>query len=266
LMKIIPGGGAVNSPLRSRSTSSLRSRTAATRSRTYPAVMRYGEGFYIAANRVREKRERRLQWAAGAVTPRWGLSLAGIALVLAVLGWFGAAPLLAHSAVRVSTALLVATAFGAFVLGLVVARDWRAAAGATLGLSVLLLLGLSLWSGTVGRLLPATLLEIGAVLAAAGLNMFALLGRFRRFRGSGDSAAVAWLRALEEAGAAPWFAPAAAAAAILPWTLVHGSLATLSALFLLTSPVSALFMPALATALETLVPRRRSLRELYGRG
>ena len=74
------------------------------------------------------------------------------------------------------------------------------------------------------------------------------------------------LRALEECAVPALYGCAGATAAILPWIVLHGSIATLALLFALAAVGALLGLPALATALDVLVRRRLSAEELYGRG
>lgn len=230
------------------------------------AMLPFGEPFFVAANRARERRETWLRNATLVTDPRWALSLSGSAIVLATLGWFGAEPLLRHSALLAQPGLWGASALIVFLSAFGLARDWRDAVAATLALAALVLLALYLWGRASGHLGATSFVEI---VVAAALALFLMLGSIaqtRRYRRSGDTMAVARLRAIEDAGLAPWFGALGAAGAAAPWVLVHGSTATLALLFPLSVAAALLGQPALATALESLIPRRRSLGELYGRG
>jgi hypothetical protein len=110
------------------------------------------------------------------------------------------------------------------------------------------------------------LIEIAVVTAAALFLLLQIIARSRTYRLTGDSVAVARLRALEDLGLAPWFGIVGAGAVTLPWIVLHGSIAMLSAMLLLAAATAMLAMPALTTALESVVRRRRSVDELYGRG
>jgi len=230
------------------------------------AVVPYGETFFVRANRARERRERLLRLLAEVVEPRWGLSLAGSALVLAVLGWFGAWPLLARGVSPAQAAMAAAALLAALLSAHTIGRDWREAVAATLTLAELALMSLWLWGRAIGHLRDVAFVEIAVASGAALLAMLLLLARSRSYRRAGDAPAVARRRALEELGLAPYFGAAGAAAAIAPWLILHGSLAPLAILFLLAGLAAGLGMPAIATALGALVPRRRSLNQLYGRG
>jgi hypothetical protein len=229
------------------------------------ALLPFGESFFVAANRARDAREPLLRIASHVAEPRWGLSLGGITLVLAVLGWFGAAPLLAHRAALAQPWLWSGSALGLLAVAFAVARDWRDAVAIALGTAALTLLDLWLWGRATGHLTLTAFGEIALTVSAAYLLMLVVSDRRRRHRRQGDESSMARARALEELGAAPWYGAAGAAAAIVPWIVVHGSNATLAAMFVLAAGAAMVAAPALATALETLVPRRRSVEELYGR-
>ncbi|MEJ0044379.1 MAG: hypothetical protein WDM81_20095 [Rhizomicrobium sp.] len=230
------------------------------------SVLPFTEGFFTTANRVRERREHLLRLTTGIVQSRWALSIAGIALVLAVLGWFGIAPFLVRSAWIAKPALWSASALGVFLIAFAAGRDWREALAATAALAVFVLLVLWLRCLTAGRLSPPALIEIVTAAGAAYLPMLALATGRRRFHAAGDESTVARLRALEDLGASPYFAAVAAAAALAPWTVLHGSVAVLAGAFLLAGGTAVVVQPAIATALEWFIPHRRSLSQLYGRG
>jgi hypothetical protein len=225
----------------------------------------FRESFHVAANRAREGRERLLDTMLHVVEPRWGLSLSGVTLVFAVLGAFGAAPLLAHRAALMQPLLWSGSFAAVFVVAFAVARDWRDAAAVALATAALTLLDMWLWGRATGHLTLAAFAEIALTVSSATLPMLAVSDQRRRHRETGDESAVARARALDTLGAAPWYGAASAAAAIVPWIVVHGSNATLAMMFVLAAAAATIAAPALATALEALVPRRRSVEELYGR-
>ena len=230
------------------------------------SLMRFGEAFFTRANRARERREALLRVATIIVVPRWGLSLSGVTLVFAVLGWFGAAPLLDHSTLFAQPALAAGSLLGVFLVACAMTRDWREAAAAVLALGALALFSAWLWGWAVGHPTASAFVDIVVSCATAFLAMLAVAGRSRAYRRDGDDPAVARLRALEDVGAAPWFAALGAAAATAPWIVLHGSTATLAVLFLFAALAALVAQPAIATGLESIVPRRRSLDELYKRG
>jgi hypothetical protein len=229
-------------------------------------ILPFGEGFFVIANRARERRENLLRLATRVLEPRWAMSLSGIVLVFATLGGFGVLPVLARSTLLDQPALWGGSALLLFLAAFGTGRDWREALAATLALAVLALLSLVLWGKAMRHLTETSFIEIAVAAATALFLMLAQIFRSRAYRRSGDAAPVARLRALEDLGLAPWFGAIGAAAATIPWIVLHGSIATLSVMFLSAAAIALLAMPALASALESLVPRRRSVEELYGRG
>ncbi|HJW41755.1 MAG TPA: hypothetical protein VJ476_11075, partial [Rhizomicrobium sp.] len=197
------------------------------------------------------------------IEPRWAMSVTGIAVVFAVLGWFGAAPLLAHGSLQPQEAAISIVIV--FLIALAVGRDWRGAIAVVLALSTLVLLDLWLLSMADLRLSLTAMVEIALTGLAALLPMLLQLDGVRRFRKGGDAPGLARLRAIEELGAGPYFATGGAAVAMLPWIVLHGSVVGLMAMFVLSGLAGTVFAPAIATALEHLLPRRRSLSQLYGR-
>jgi len=228
------------------------------------SLLPFGESFVTAANRARERREPFLSVTTAVMEPRWAVSVTGIAIVFAVLGWFGAAPVVAHSIAQLQPAAISAAAV--FPIALAIGRDWRSAVAAVLTLAALVLLDLWLLALADLQLSLTAIAGIASTGLAALLPMLLALDGVRRFRKAGDAAPLARLRACEALGTAPYFATGGAAAAMLPWIAVHGSVAVLAAMFLVAGPAAGIVVPAIATALERLLPRRRSLGQLYGRG
>jgi hypothetical protein len=229
-----------------------------------PLVLTFGEAFVVGANRARESRESLLAIATLVCEPRWALSGTGIAAVFVVLGVSGID-------LPSSLILKVAIVWSGFVLlagGLAWAsgREWRDAFATALAIAVLAVVGVWLWGVAVGHLTPNSFLELGIVAALALFLMLDLLRRLRQLMDSGEAPAAARRGALEAFGFAPWFGVLAAGGAAFPWILLHGSIATLTVLFPLAGMAALLALPALATALESLIRRRLSVEQLYGRG
>ena len=230
------------------------------------ATLPFGEAFFVAANRARERRENALVAATLVVEPRWAFAWSGAVLVLATLGWFGAEHFLAGNVFLTRWEYWLGSALWLFLAVFAAGRDWRDALAAVLGLSVLALIALYLCGRATGRLMPVSMIEIFLLLSATLYLVLMVVVQSRRYRLAGDVAAVARLRAIEDAGWSPWFGALGAAGAIVPWLMLHGSLVTLVVLIPLACAMALAGVPALATALESLIPRRRSLSELYGRG
>jgi hypothetical protein len=192
----------------------------------------FGEQFHLAANRAREARAPLAETLARLAEVRWAYSLCGIALVFAVLGLFeisGRPPLVDWiGCVLVAVVLHVVT------------LDWRA--------------------GIAGLAAAALLLLFAQGLNAA-LLLFVLLALFlaqgaRRHRDADDIAA--WARTIEDHAVPVFFAGLGAA-------LLSGILNDIDAgIDAAAALVAALLVfPALTLAQHHLLPRRRSVEELY---
>jgi hypothetical protein len=222
----------------------------------------YSETFIAEANRRRERRARRAYLASMVAVPRWGMSVSGIALVFAVLASFSAAPSLVASEsgeffiAQVLTSVLVAILSGAWV-----AASWRETVAIALSAAYLQLLVVELAVRTPGSglTLPAGAF---AAIPISFLSLLAVAGRARHHRSAGDEAAVARLKSIEDVLNPVLYATAAAVAAMLLWPFVD--VATLL-LMICGALLAAITAPAFATALETLLPRQRSVEELYTR-
>jgi hypothetical protein len=225
----------------------------------------FDEAFFVRANRARDSRERRTAFIAVLGEPRWGWSVSGVGLVLVVVAWFAMAPLIPRGAiahgVTVWAGSAVALAGVAFGFG----RDWRLAVAAAAAISVSVLMGLWLWQETVGPLTTHAGVEIALADAAGLIGAAVVLHGYRRFRRAGDESDAARMRSVETHAFALWASAGSAAATLAPSCIVHGSVAIWIAVLLLGCAAATILMPALATALESLLPRRRSVEELYGR-
>lgn len=228
------------------------------------SLFRFGEEFFSRANRLREAREGLLGISTAVCTPRWALSVSGIVIVLGTLAWFeGRVPV--PVATFGSPLLWTASGAGAAAIAFAIGRDWREAAAVVPALAVPMLVALWLWQRFSAPLSIAGIPWLAAVALAAFLPMLLALGQARAFRATGDDAATARLRALEKLGLAPFCATCGAALAALPWIVVDRWTGVLCVLLVLAGCAAVLFQPAVATALEQIVPRRRSVDKLYGR-
>ncbi|GAA0537368.1 hypothetical protein GCM10008941_16300 [Rhizomicrobium palustre] len=219
------------------------------------SFLHFDEDFIAEANRAREERGRVFEGLAFAATPRWGLSLSGICLVLMTLSWYGAH--ISGSSVMALGAAAVLIALGWWTGG-----GWRE--GLALGLAFVAAALLALW---ILAIAPRAA-EGGAVaLQAAILTSFlALCGlaKVRIFRQRGELPAGARGRMLEETG--PVFAAVCGVLLMLtlPVLLIPGAVAFY---FVIAAAglSGGLLAPAVVTALEALFPRKRRLEELYVR-
>jgi hypothetical protein len=215
------------------------------------------EAFVARANRVHEWRRRLWEWMAGITIPRWALSFSGIAVVMLALGWFDSGPVQRPGAIlKALTAVVSVIGAGAF------ARGWREGLAAGLIWSMTCLV--SLWATAIGvRAAYASVAVLQVVTLAVFLALFGMR-RALRFIGEGDPAVMAQRRALEAAGGQA-LAGAAALAALLP-ALAFWSGSTALVIGVITAVGAGIMLvPAASVALEVLVPRRRSVEELYGK-
>ncbi|MBV9540070.1 MAG: hypothetical protein JO167_02285 [Alphaproteobacteria bacterium] len=226
----------------------------------------FGEMAIAEANRTRERREPWLRRLTLVTTPRWALSLTGAALVLATLGAFGAESLAARSSLIAQPIAIGASLLFVGMVAFAVARDGREAVAATLAFISLALLCLWLWGRAVGHMTLTSFIEIVCVMTVAMLGAVALLANARRYRLARENVGVARLRAIEDVGVSFAYGVAGAAALVLPWILLHGSMVTLALLFVAGGAAGLIGVPAIATTIDTLFRRRRSAEELYGRG
>jgi hypothetical protein len=194
----------------------------------------YGEEAIVRGNRQREKMLRLFTFAGHIAEPRWSLSLAGIGVVLAVLGSFqitARPPVFDWWAAPLAAVLLFAFT-----------RDLHAALAAGLAAALVLL-----FSGGVG----------GALLL---FLLFALsLGRaVTAYRVRGESSVMATRRAIEDQGSTILFAGLAAVIAAVPRGGIPAGLHAGAGL------VAALILfPAFAGTLRRFFPARRSVEEMY---
>jgi hypothetical protein len=228
-------------------------------------VLPFSETAVTEINRAVERRALRLRLLTQVVEGRWGLSFAGVVLVLAVLGYFGIAPMLSKGSFVARPENWGAAGLIAFAAAFVVGRDWREAMAVVLALATETLLALWLWAIAVGHLTMLALVLVMAVDGVALMLMLVFLARARSYRMSGDLHGVARLKALEDCAVPAVYGCAGAGAAILPWIVVHGSMATLAMLFVFAGGAASIGLPAVAAALEALIRRRFSVEQLYGR-
>ncbi|MBL6936301.1 MAG: hypothetical protein ISS15_13395 [Alphaproteobacteria bacterium] len=217
-------------------------------------------------NRARERRAVRLRFLAHLIEPRWGLSLAGVEMVLAVLGYFALDALQAKGAMTAHYGYWSAAALVVFAATFGVGRDWRDALAGLVALAVETLLGLWLWAIAVGQLTTLALVVVVMTDAVSLMPILVLVGKARSYRMDGDAPDIARLKAMEDGAVPAVYGCACAGAAIMPWVVLHGSMVTLAMLFALAAIESTIGAPAIATALETMVRRRYSVEKLYGRG
>jgi hypothetical protein len=219
-------------------------------------LLRFEEATVTRINRVRERRARLAEPLGGGAVPRWSLALTGIILIFAAMGWFGFPHPLGVSWWRIAVSgLVVLGVFG------IIGGGWREAIALA---AVAAMTGLvALWWRAYDPRLSHGAVDVLALAALASLSGLVLARRLWAWRRGGDSGDMLCRQALEECSGAV-FAALAALAAVLPGLLFAGAVP-----FVLLTPLAvlagALLFPAVLTALETLLPRRRSVDEVFGR-
>lgn len=219
-------------------------------------LLRFDEAYVARANRTRERRARAFERLGGAAIPRWGLALSGIVLIFLALGWFGTESDMRAGWWRTAiTVMLAGGVFGALAGG------WRESLGLALVAGVVCLVALW-WRGYDARL------PYGAVnvLQSAMLASFLVLRgarHMRNWRRAGDLPEMVRRRALEDSSGAV-FAAMGAAAAALP-SCLHAGAPVIVLCTLFAGLAGAILLPVLLTGIETLLPRRRSVDEVFGK-
>jgi len=222
----------------------------------------YSERFIAETNRRRERRMRRAYRASMVSVPRWGMSISGIALVFAVLAFFSAGPsVTAGDTGRFLLVQVLVTFVISLVAGAWLTAAWRETVAIVLSAIFLQLLVVAFASRapTGGVVFP------GGAFAAIPISFLAVLvvARHARYlRADGDESQIARLKGIEEELNPVVYATAAAIGALLLWPFVD--IATLL-LLVLGAMLAVVVTPAFATTIETLLPRRRSVEELYSR-
>ncbi len=227
------------------------------------SLLHFDESFVARANRVRERRRRISESVAKATVPRWALSLTGIAFVFLALGWFGARPLFGVLGIA-SLLRIAASVFIVAVAAERIAGGWREAVAAVLVAAAAALI--TLWGMALARRGAYAYPGALEVLAFTAFLSFCGGRRAAAFRQLGDDPAVARERAMEESSSGLMFAAAGAVASMLPGIFIlHRSYAIYPVAMLFAALGGALFAPAIAAAVEVLLPRRHSVEELYGK-
>ena len=208
----------------------------------------YRDDFITRANRLRERRERWLDRLTFVVQPRWGRSVGGIALIFAVLGFFGGEN---SSAMGLSAlpAILPIT-LGLFIIfAYVTTRNMRRALAFMLSSAVLM--GMMVWTRAHIVIDPAVVLS---TIALAAIPALIVAGQSSAFARAGDAVAVATLRGFEQCAVPIIFFCLAA-------TLVLCTCGDYAAAILIPcgGVAALLFFPALTTAIYDVFPPRVSL-------
>jgi hypothetical protein len=232
-------------------------------------VIRLSEDTIAKANRQRERRERIVGLLDFVTTPRWALSLVGIAVVFGAIAVFGGrGPSSAMALWREHGILFPVTVSIAGLIGAVGTRDWRA----FLTCSVPPALAATLSGLTVAKFGIVLILQIGGAVDLPGVSVSGLLpittalgagfcylvaARIAMYRMLDDPLDVAFVRTLTDVALPVVAATLAVAAALLPLGLAVAPVLCAAAALILT--------PALTAAIELVFPKLKSVEELYGR-
>jgi len=214
----------------------------------------FGEDFVTRANRLREWRERMLDPMTAIAEPRWAMSAAGIAVIFAVLGYFGARPVLDAKEYAVFAALL----FAAGIVGFGLTWEWRRALALPIILVVLILVGL--WG--FARVHAANaLLPFVQTLGICAVPLLLMAAEAARHL-SEDTGAASSFALLRKGPAAILFFTAAIIISIVQFS--HAAITAVIAIVLIFGcAATLLWLPAIAGALESLFPRKSTLDARY---
>lgn len=223
----------------------------------------YSEAFIARANAARERRERAMERLAFVVERRWAFSIAGIAAILATLSGFAIRDL--YPAHPVPSFWPYLGAVEALVLAgsILAARDWRAGIAAALAyaLATALLFAAQERGGAPEMDIFLAFDSAVAVLMPSSI----VASGFRMLRREGEDIAQALTTALREEGglvcvaALLWLVPG------VPAAIGLGIVSPLLALGIAIIVAVPLLFPALTVAIHTLLPRYRSVDEVFGK-
>lgn len=212
------------------------------------------DNFVIQINRLREIRERQLHALEFTSQPRWGSSIAGIALVISVLGFFGSGGSLPDT-----VAGLAGSAPVLLVVAYVVTRNMRRALAILFAMVPAFLV-----TGWIAvRLAMANNGDLHFALCLSIIPVLVFASEAARLEREGDPADVATRRSLEQSAASIFLTLLAAASAVL-----LASQVTLTGLgeamtIFMGAVAAMIFAPALTTLFYSLFPRRISLEEAF---
>ena len=227
-------------------------------------LLHFDETFVAAANRARERRQRLFEKVAMTAVPRWGMSIAGIALIFVALAWFGAEPSFSFVYFANAPVLLAVSLALTFAVAVSACSGWREGFGATVAAGLAGLV--ALWAfAVIGKMAPTSPVGVVELISLASFLAFCGARRAAAYRRLGDDSAIARLRAVEDLSGPQLFAILGGIGALLPYVIVRPADAAYAVALAFAGAGVLGFAPALATACEMLVPRRRSVEELYRR-
>jgi hypothetical protein len=213
----------------------------------------HDENFVTRFNRTREREERLVTPLLAVAHARWGASIAGVAAVVCVLGYFGswASHIVQNWQLALTWAVLCAVA--AFWTS----RDWRRTIAMVLSLVPVVLM--ALWTATRLRALVGGGSSAIVILGGFALVLF-VASTAARYARSGNGTAMASARAMERKSGVVVTAALASIFAIAAGT---SNSAVFIVMFVFSTVAAVLFQPALAISIETLFPRRETIEARY---
>jgi hypothetical protein len=219
-----------------------------------------GENLISIINREQERSERFLEVISPVVSPRWGFSVFGMALVLLAIAFFAASMTSILAEHKMLFAVLAAVMVA---LALFFARDWRRTLATIF--SAVWLVGMETWASSFHRtiLRDAALTIYVFTLAAALVPILVMAGQHRRFSRAIGTAAEAAVQTIFALGRPIIFTMAGASVFLGVWW-IGGFLPLWPAVTLVAAGVASLLIyPATAAVLESLFLRRRPAHERY---
>jgi len=213
-----------------------------------PLVPR-SEDFIARWNRRHEFESRLFSELAAVAAPRWGRSAAGIALVMAAIAFFGARPQLSGFVWAGSFALL-------FVAALAGARLWRAALGAATALVIAMMV--AFWVGRAAGTMDWIPFSVIPLFCTTGFAR--KLGRLQET----DPSEAGLGAVYGELAGRVVFAILAAAVSLAGLMSMWGAQWLAAEMVILAGGTAVLVVqPAFTAIFISLLPRRRSVEELY---
>jgi hypothetical protein len=213
------------------------------------------DDFIIRINRIGESRDRRIQSLDFLSHARWGWSIAGVALVMSVLGFFGNGGKLPASPMKMALAAAIL-----LILCYATIRNGRRA-------FAILLAMVPAWLATewiASRLSVATdNPDLLFALSVSVMPMLALASAAARHERAGESAETATRRGIEESGTTIFLLMVACALAVMAGAGVTRAAVAEGAALLVGGVAALIFVPSLMTMLYSFFPKRISLEEAF---
>ena len=224
------------------------------------SILPFNEAFISRINHARERRGRLVAVFAIFTVPRWAFATAGIAAVAFTIIYFNASFAALWQVAMKPFAIAFA---GVGLLGAIGMRNWRGFLSC--GVPPFLASIFGAWAVTQLGFSPNAVPEVSLLLGSAvgaGLVYF-LAVPMAAYQRAGDPMMIAFSRALNEWGAAVFILACAVALVLLAGALSNDVSPALAIPPLFHIASALILFPAIATALDDLFPRRRSLKELY---